>query len=176
MKSKLIIAASFLVLTLTSCANKQKQEDNAGQKQSNTDSNMASATPALPSYSLQDVNGNTVDIKSFKGKKVFVNLWATWCPPCKREMPSIEKLYHSVDTNKVKFVLISLDDKFETAKRFVSAKELDLPIYFPLQNPPALFDVMAIPATFIFNENGELIKRIDGSDNYDTKEYKDLLQ
>jgi len=179
MKRKLLIAPAFFLLVFSSCSNNQKQENtsaiNTGQ-QTTTDNNTAVATPALPSFSIKDVNGNIVDLQSLKGKKLFVNLWASWCPPCKREMPSIEKLSQSIDNNKVQFLLISLDDDFEYAKKYVSSKGLKLPIYYPAENPPALFNVQGIPATFIFNENGELIKRIEGSENYNTKEYKTLLQ
>jgi thiol-disulfide isomerase/thioredoxin len=179
MKSILVIASAFFILSLVSCNNNQKtgaDVTSAEQQQSNTDNNMATAAELLPAFSVQDMNGNIVNLQSLKGKKLFVNLWASWCPPCKREMPSIEKLYHSVDSSKVKFLLVSFDDRFEHAKKYVSSKKLNLPIYYPAENPPALFNVQGIPATFIFDEKGELIKRIDGSENYDTREYKALLQ
>lgn len=177
MKWKLITAA-LLLFVLSACSNNQNKEnttiENSGQVTA-TDNN-AAATSALPSFSIKDINDKVVNLQSLKGKKLFVNLWASWCPPCKREMPSIEKLSQSVDNGKVQFLLISLDDKFELAKNYVSSKGLKLPIYYPVENPPALFDVQGIPATFIFNENGELLKRIDGSENYNTNEYKTLLQ
>jgi len=177
MKSKLIIAVIFFAFAFSSCSNDQKQQNNTviEEQQNATDSNAASAM-SLPSFSVQDIDGNIVNLQSLKGKKVFVNLWASWCPPCKREIPSIEKLYNAVDNNKVQFLLISFDDQFEHAKKYVSSKKIKLPIYYPVENPPALFNVQGIPATFIFNEKGELIKRVDGSENYDTKEYKTLLQ
>ena len=177
MKSKFVLIA-FLVFTVAACSNNQKEENSIAsekQQESSTDANTA-ASSALPSFSLQDINGNPVNLQSLKGKKLFVNLWASWCPPCKREMPSIEKLYHSVDSNKVKFLLVSFDDAFEKAKKYVSSKKMKLPIYYPMENPPALFNVDGIPATFIFSESGELIKRIDGSEDYNTAQYKSLLQ
>lgn len=179
MKHKIIITFTLFVFALASCTNSQKEEKSiadAEQQQSSSDNNMAAASVQLPSFSIKDVNDNIVNMQSLKGKKVFVNLWASWCPPCKREMPSIEKLYQSVDSNKVKFVLISFDDQFELAKKYVSSKKLKLPIYYPTENPPALFNVQGIPATFIFNEKGELIKQIEGMENYDTNEYKTLFQ
>lgn len=178
MKLKLILVATFFLLVFSSCTNNQHEGNVAttNEQQNNTDNNMASATVALPSFSIRDINGNVVNLQSLKGKKLFVNLWASWCGPCKREMPSIEKLSQSVNSDKVQFVMISLDDEFEFAKKYVSSKGYKLPIYYPVESPPALFNVQGIPATFIFNENGELIKRIDGSENYNTREYKDLLQ
>lgn len=179
MKGQLFISAVF-VLLVASCNNSQKEKindvANEQQQQQNVDSNSATATITLPSFSVQDVNGNIVNLQSFRGKKVFVNLWASWCPPCKKEMPSIEKLSRIVDTSKVKFVMISYDDQFEKAKNYIASKGYKFSIYFPVENPPALFNVQAIPNTFIFNESGELIKQIEGGENYDTKEYRDLLQ
>lgn len=178
MRGKLIIASAFFTLLFASCSDNQKEQKDVtvNDQQNTTDSNMASANVLLPSFSIQDINGDVVNLQSLKGKKLFVNLWASWCGPCKREIPSIEKLSQSVDNSKVQFLLISLDDRFEFAKKYFSSKGYKLPIYYPTENPPALFNVQGIPATFIFNENGELIKRVDGSENYDTKEYKTLLQ
>lgn len=178
MKWKLMLTTAFFALLFTACTNKSQEKNTTtnNEQQSSTDNNMASAVIALPSFSIQDINGNVINLQSLKGKKLFVNLWASWCGPCKREMPSIEKLSKSVDNNKVQFVLISFDDQFEFAKKYVSSKGLKLPIYYPTENPPAIFNVQGIPATFIFNQNGELIKRIDGSENYDTGEYRTLLQ
>src|SRR5687768_2285943 len=66
----------------------------------------------LPPFSILDENGQVINLQDLKGKKVLVNLWASWCPPCRREMPSIEQLRQSLDTNKVVFILLSLDDDF----------------------------------------------------------------
>jgi thiol-disulfide isomerase/thioredoxin len=178
MKGKPSILSLLVLLVIAACTNNQKQHDNISseQGQTTTDSNTASSIAILPSFSIRDINGNVLNIQTLSGKKLFVNLWASWCPPCKKEMPSIEKLYRSVDKEKVQFLLISFDDQFELAKKYVLSKKLNLPIYYPTENPPALFQVQGIPATFIFNESGELIKRVEGSENYYTKEYKDLFQ
>jgi thiol-disulfide isomerase/thioredoxin len=132
--------------------------------------------PALPNFSITDAKGNTVNLSSFKGKKVFVNFWATWCPPCRSEIPSIQKLYSKVDKDKTVFILLSLDDNFDIAKKYAAAKKIDLPVYYPAENLPSLFNINSIPTTFIFNENGELAKVVNGADNYERKEYIDLLK
>ncbi len=164
--SLLIIAAIS-----SSCKNETKEEPIATETTQAADPNAAS----IPAFTIKDVKGNTIDLQSLKGKKVFVNLWATWCPPCRREMPSIQKLSASVDQSKVAFVMLSLDDDFEKAKSYVMENNLMLPIYYPAEQLPELFNVQGIPATFIFNENGKLIKRVDGMDNYDSQQYKKLL-
>jgi thiol-disulfide isomerase/thioredoxin len=184
MKQRLIFSAMIASFIFTACSNNGAKDDTttATEQQVSTDSNTAAAPPqslnaeALPSFTVQDVTGKTINLQSLKGKKVFVNLWASWCPPCRREMPSIEKLSKAVDKNKVSFVLLSLDDNFDKAKAFVKRQQLSLPIYYPAENLPAMFNVEGIPTTFIFDESGKLIQRIDGGDNYDSQEYRKLLQ
>lgn len=71
--------------------------------------------------------------------------------------------------------MLSLDDDFETAKKFAASNVFKLPMYFPAQNMPELFNVQGIPATFIFDENGALIKQNMGAENYDTDAYRQIL-
>lgn len=171
---------AMAALTMVACSDSREQTENtATETQQTTDSNTAIAPAAettYPSFTLQDVNGNAVNLQNMKGKKVFMNLWATWCPPCRREMPSIQKLYQSVDTSKVRFVMLSLDDNFDKAKKWMQKQNLSMPVYYPAENLPQLFNVQAIPTTFIFNENGELLQRVDGADNYDSEAYRTLLK
>ena len=179
MKHLIMVSAAIVMTTLLACSNNKQEEDRTSTTEQQTGSNAAvspSLQPALPTFTVESVDGNRLNLQNFKGKKVFVNLWASWCPPCKKEMPSIEKLAKSVDTNKVAFVMISMDDQFEKAKAFIRAAKLELPIYYPAETLPALFNVEGIPSTFIFNESGELIKRVDGGDFYDTDEYRALLK
>ena len=129
----------------------------------------------MPSFKITDVSGNITDLQSFKGKKVFINLWATWCPPCRTEIPSIEKLYSKVDKTKVAFIMLSLDNDMQTAVNFATKNKLATPVYYPAENLPSLFNVEGIPATFIFDEQGNLIRWVEGGDNYDTAEYLKLL-
>lgn len=133
------------------------------------------ATGTIPNIALRNAKGENVNLTSFKGKKVFVNLWATWCGPCRREMPSIASLAAKVKKSKVEFVMLSVDDEFNKAINYITSSKIDLPVYYPTDNLPPLFSVDAIPTTFVFNEKGELIKTIQGSVNYDTEEFVNLL-
>ena len=174
-----ILSLSTILLSavITSCTpTDNKVENETSANLAPTTGNATAAVQQMPAFTLMDVSGKTIDLKSFAGKKVFVNLWATWCPPCRREMPSIEKLAQSVDTGKVAFVMLSLDDEFAKAKQFVKKQKLDLPIYYPAESLPELFNVQGIPSTFIFDEQSILMQRIDGGDDYDTKQYRDILK
>ncbi|MCZ2141149.1 MAG: TlpA family protein disulfide reductase, partial [Bacteroidia bacterium] len=101
-------------------------------------------------------------------------LWATWCGPCRREMPSINNLYKKVNS-KTEFVMLSLDDNFNKAIAYKAQQGFDFPVYYPANNLPPLFQVQGIPATFIFNEKGELIQRLEGMMEYDTEQFVKLL-
>ena len=178
MKIRILIAGFIFFISScndSSTSETAPQQSEAVVRQSES-SNQAASLTTLPSFRLLDENGTEVQLQDLKGKKLFVNLWASWCPPCRKEMPSIEKLYKSLDTSKVRFIMLSLDDNFDKAKQYIAGKKLELPLYYPAEGLPSLFNVQGIPATFIFNQNGELVKRIDGMDDYDTRAYREMLK
>lgn len=129
----------------------------------------------LPDFMLRTADGKQVNLNSFKGKMVFVNLWATWCGPCRREMPSIDSLFLKSSAKKAAFVVISLDDDFNKAIGYGAAQKFHFPLYYPATNLPPLFNVDGIPATFIFNEEGELAQTIQGSTDYNTDAFVKLM-
>ena len=127
-------------------------------------------------FELADLQGNTVRFESLRGKVVFMNVWATWCPPCIAEMPSIQKLYNSVDTSKIAFVMLSVDEGGQQkVKKFIDRKGYTFPVYMPLSGIPAEFQSSAIPTTFILSPEGTLAARQEGMANYNTRKMRDFL-
>ncbi|MGN6802901.1 MAG: TlpA family protein disulfide reductase [Ginsengibacter sp.] len=176
MKMKLIAFLGIIVILFAACSNTTRDKNPDIDTSLATPVSTATTEPpikTLPSFQLTSVDGKTINLADLKGKKVFVNLWATWCPPCRAEIPSIEKL--SKKTPDVAYVMLSLDQNFALAKAYAKANKMSLPVYYPAGNLPDMFNTEGIPATFIFNENGELIKANMGAENYDTKKYVDLL-
>ncbi|WP_300603053.1 TlpA disulfide reductase family protein [Niabella sp.] len=184
----IILMIGLGMVTLAACKNEEKPDTANSTAPAATDTttvapnvetNTAPATPAvsmMPAFKMSDEQGKPVTLESLKGKKVVVNIWASWCPPCRAEMPSIQNLYKKTDKEKVAFVLLSVDDQMEDAAAFKKKQGLNMPVFFPAENLPLLFNVQAIPSTFIFNEKGELIKKMEGMEDYDTQEYVDLLK
>jgi thiol-disulfide isomerase/thioredoxin len=120
--------------------------------------------------------GRPVSLSELRGKAVFVNLWASWCPPCRAEMPGIEALYQKVDKSKVAFVMLSLDENPAKAQKFFAKQGYTFPLYFRTGELPAPFDSNSIPSTVILGPDGQLAARHDGMADYDTPEFKAALE
>lgn len=135
----------------------------------------AAPTPADFNLTLMDKDGKTISLTDFKGKVIFMNMWATWCPPCIAEMPNINKLHKEMG-DEVAFVMVSLDDDFETAKAFNKRKNYNLPIYTLQSNRPAMYQSSTVPTTYVINANGELVLTHKGMANYNTSKFKKFLK
>ena len=136
---------------------------------------MLSLTKATLDLKLMDADGKTRSLKEFKGKVIFLNFWATWCPPCIAEMPSIDKLHERMG-NEVAFILLSQDQDFNKAIEFNKQKEYDLPIYTPTGNIPKMYQSTAIPTTYIINVDGYLVLTHKGMADYDKDEFREFLK
>lgn len=128
-------------------------------------------------YQARFINskGEKVNMEQYKGKVIFMNIWATWCPPCIAEMPGINELYNKVKEEDIIFLMLSVDDDFEKAKRFKKKKGFDFEILM-LDGPfPEMYYTQSIPTTFVINAGGELALAHMGMADYDTADFKDFL-
>ena len=123
---------------------------------------------------LKDPEGNIVPLSDLKGKVIFINFWATWCPPCVAEMPSIDNLHEEMG-DEVAFVMLSMDKNFDKAISFNRKKEYDLPIYQLASQLPAMYRSSAIPTTFVIDADGNLALTHKGMADYDTDDFKSFL-
>ena len=124
---------------------------------------------------LRTADGQPFDLSQLKGKVVFVNMWASWCPPCVAEMPGIHALYQKMDKSKVAFVMISLDESPAKAQRLLQRRGYTFPVYFPTGPLPAPFDSNSIPSTVVLSPDGQVAARHEGMADYDTPEFKAAL-
>lgn len=138
-------------------------------------------TAAMPNLTKADLNlkmidaeGNPRSLQEFEGKVIFLNFWATWCPPCIAEMPSIDKLHEEMG-DEVAFVLLSFDNDFEKAKDFDTRKGYDLPIFAPAGNLPTMFQSSALPTTYVIDADGNLALTHKGMADYNAPEFKEFL-
>jgi thiol-disulfide isomerase/thioredoxin len=129
-------------------------------------------------FSIRDMNGKEVDMNDFKGKVIFLNLWATWCGPCRAEMPSIQELYNKVDRDKIAFIMLSLDNEEHHSKivRYIEEAKFSFPVYQPESEIPDQLRVSVIPTTFVVGADGKIKMKKSGTANYNTEEFQKFLQ
>lgn len=128
-------------------------------------------------FYMADEDGQVISLAHFDGEVVFMNIWATWCPPCIAEMPSINKLYQKFgESDNVKFVLVSMDDEFDKAKQFMEKRGFDMPIYHYRTKVPGTYESSVIPTTYVISGDGKLMMEKQGLAKYDTPEFEQFLR
>jgi thiol-disulfide isomerase/thioredoxin len=129
-------------------------------------------------FKIKDLDGNVIDFNNFKGKTIFLNIWATWCGPCRVEMPSIQKLYEKADKDNVVFVMLAVDERghFEKVVNYIRDKQFTFPVYVPHEFLPEQLMVRTIPTTIIIDGKGKIEARETGAANYDTEKFLNFLQ
>lgn len=124
-------------------------------------------------WTLFDLQGKQVKFSELNQKPVFVNIWATWCPPCVAEIPGIEEIYNEYK-NDVSFILVTNEDE-ETVKRFLKKNNYEeMPIYFAASTPLE-FSSNSIPATFIVSRDGRIAVNKKGAARWNTSTTRNLL-
>jgi len=99
-------------------------------------------------WKLMDMQGHVVNFDDFKGKKIVINFWATWCPPCIAEMPSMQALYNDYNEKAV-FVFVTNEEK-AAIEKFIAKRHYTLPIYQALSPPPTLLEGNSLPSTISY--------------------------
>jgi thiol-disulfide isomerase/thioredoxin len=108
-----------------------------------------------------------VRLEELRGKVLFINIWATWCGPCLREMPSIEALYKKFKgRDDVAFLLVAVDNDPKAVLRHLATSPLEAPVYIPMEQAPPEFATEGIPATFIIDKEGRLEQRTVGANDW----------
>jgi len=127
-------------------------------------------------FTVRDLQGNVVDFNQFKGKTVFLNLWATWCGPCVAELPSIDALYGKMDKDKTVFIVLNWFEDSKKVAKFIKNKNFTFPVYVVDGDVPKQLNVASIPVTFVISPDGNIATKKVGSANYDTDKFKTYLE
>jgi len=126
-------------------------------------------------WSVEALDGQMLNVADLKGKPIFVNIWATWCPPCRAELPSIQRLYDAVKDEGVAFLLISNETRDQIGG-FAESQGLNLPFCRSVQGVPSVFDTRGIPATFIVSPGGQVVMKQVGAYEWDEPRVAELLR
>ena len=126
--------------------------------------------PAVPQVSFQDAGGGQRDLSAFAGKVVLLNIWATWCAPCREELPSLDRLQGQLGGDKFQVVALSIDRNGIDAVRAFYAKVgiAHLAIYNDASGQAgSLLGAIGVPTTFLFDRDGKEIGRLIGPAKWD---------
>lgn len=119
---------------------------------------------------LTGFDGKQVSFSDFKRKTIFLNFWASWCPPCRAEMPTIQSIYDKLKNQpNLVFILISLDEDTTKAKKFIKEEGFNFPVYFINGYLPQIYNIGTIPSTFIISKEGTIVAKRAGMYDYNTK-------
>ena len=130
----------------------------------------------LPGVRFVDENGQTTDLANLKGKVVFINFWATWCPPCIAEMPSINELHKKFRGNEhVIFLMVDVDKDYNKSDKFMKKRGYEMKVFNPASQIPPAFMQGTIPTTVILDKNGNISYRQEGAADYSGKEIFELI-
>ena len=156
----------LFLFTISACKNADtKGTDKASDK-------ITQPGNAITPLHLTDLHDQPIDFEKYKGKTVFINFWATWCKPCREEMPSIQEAMKILKNEKIGFLFAS-DETTEQIEKFKTAHKYSFN-YVKVENLSEL-DIVGLPTTFIFNPNGELIFSEMGYRKWDDKANIDLI-
>ncbi len=130
-----------------------------------------------PEFTLKDINGNDVSLTDFKGKIVFLNFWATWCPPCKEEIPSLNNLQKKYSKRGLVVIGIASDRSLKRVRDFIRKNRVQYLIL--LDNNIEItrkYRVFALPTSFLIDSRGRIVKKFIGVYQLNEKEINDILE
>jgi len=146
----------------------------------NADSRVAAPSRALaPSISLTDLNGNSLETSSYRGKVLVVNFWAAWCAPCTAEIPQFVNLQEKYRQQGLQVLGISMDDSEDVLRKFYREHKMNYPVApGDLKSADAYGGVPGLPTTYIYGRDGRLESRLVGATDFQEleKEIVALLQ
>lgn len=155
------IGLGFLAINhLKNLAIKEQQEIIQGARDNDTtkielDDIIDIGEPA-PDFTLKDLNGDTVSLKDFKGEKaVFLNFWASWCPPCREEMPDLDKLYQESKDDDFTVLAVNVGESEKIVKEFIEENGYSLPVLLDkTQEVGIAYNTFSIPTSVVVDKEG----------------------
>ena len=125
-----------------------------------------------PGFTVRNLKGQRVQLADYKGKVVILNLWATWCGPCRVEMPGMENLYRRYRSQDFEILAVSLDKGADDeVRKFTEEYQLSFPVLLDAERQvESLYNTFTIPTTYVIDKNGVVVAEVDGAKNWESEE------
>ncbi len=126
---------------------------------------------AAKEFALKDITNKKVNLKDYRGKVVMLNFWATWCGPCREEMPSMEKLYGQFKEKGFVIIAVASGEEFTSVSKFIKQYNLTFPALIDSDyKVTETYKVWALPTTYFINARGQIVGKAQGGRDWDTKQ------
>jgi thiol-disulfide isomerase/thioredoxin len=171
MKKILYLFALIALVALVACNRKESASPDTQV--------VPSENRSAPEIVVNGMDGSPLKLSSLKGKVVLLNFWATWCPPCREEIPSMIKLKKVMTGKPFQMVAVSIDEDGKSAIEsfFQTSGFSDLPAYIdPDSRAAKAYGITGVPETFIINKNGMVVKKIIGPLAWDSPDVAVFLE
>ncbi|MFF2089869.1 TlpA disulfide reductase family protein [Paenibacillus sp. NPDC058174] len=185
MKKNMIVVVILLGLVAWGINDTMKKNDEreaslAGSEQAIEGMDMSSLTIGInqgniaPDFELNTLEGDSFKLSDFRGKKVIVNMWATWCPPCRAEMPDMQKFYDKHKDENITVIAINMttsEKSVDSVPKFLNEFGITFPVLLDDTNKAGdIFQVYALPTSFIIDSKGIIQQKVTGPMNYEMME------
>ena len=133
--------------------------------------------PAAPDFSLADPDGKKLSLKDFHGKLVLLNFWATWCEPCRKEMPTMVRLHNEFKTKGFEIVAVNVKDKRSDALTFIKKMKMNFPVMMdPEGEAGLLYGAFGMPITYLIDDKGLVMARLLGDADWYSPQARGLIR
>lgn len=175
-KKLLITGIVFIILIAAAYAIYQKTtsgiKSDMISKEDKTSSEGTQQSMKAPDFTVYDENGNAVNLSELYGKPIVLNFWASWCGPCRNEMPYFDELYKQRG-NEINFVMVNATDgsreTLDKARSFIKESGYSFPVYYDTDyDASSVYGVTSLPTTYFIDKEGNLVAHVFGTMDMDT--------
>lgn len=142
-------------------------------------SQLLSPVPDIPApeFALIDLDDQTHRLADYAGKPLIVNFWATWCPPCREEMPSMERAWQRIQSEDIGMIGINVGEDFDTVFGFTGQIELSFPLLLDADGKHSrMWPIRGLPTTYVLNSDGEIVYQAIGGRDWNDDAILDMVR